>query len=77
MLRRAKSRSLDNTYGEGDDGEEENNTSAAEHSSKDEDLNKGAVSKKALLGHQIFFRFLQLFGEESNKKQDMARFTWS
>ena len=41
------------------------------------DLNKGAVSKKVLLGHQFFFRFLQLFGEESNKKQDMARFTWS
>ena len=77
MLRRAKSRSLDNTYGEGDDGEEENNTSTAENSSEDENLNKGTVSKKVLLGHQIFFRFLQLFGEESNKKQDMARFTWS
>ena len=48
MSRRAKSRSLDYTYGEGDDGEEENNTSTAEDSSEDEDLNNGAVSKKVL-----------------------------
>ena len=48
MLRRAKSRSLDNTYGEGDDCEEENNTSATEHSSEDKDLNNGAVSMKVL-----------------------------
>ena len=69
MLRRAKSRSLDNTYGEGDDGEEENNTSAAENSTEDEDLNKGAVSKKVLLGHQIYLGFCNCFERRAIKSR--------